>query len=411
VVSGNQGEKVLYTVVSRLGGAIHLRRWRVAVASLVLVVGFGVGGGAATAASRDHAGSSRRVAAAASAAPIPLGSALWFACTEQFFAGPLTLACPVPYNPQYLQTFLAGFQRFTPENEFKMVYLEPREGHFDFFLADQVAAFALNNHKTIRGHTLLWFHQNPWWLVHPLVPWTRESLLAVMKTYITTVVGHFAKEFPGVVTEWDVVNEPLTRRGHLAWNPWEYYIGPGYIRLALEYAHAADPSAKLVINDLGNETPGAPKTDAELALATRLKDTGAPLNAVGFESHVTPDTAPSYQQLVYLWDRYKAADLQVEVTELDVGNDNGVDDPAAKQAVFERYARACRVVGNCIGLTAWGVADQYSWLGASSDALLYNSSFQASPAVAVVRRLLDSPLARPRRSRHRHRRSRPSARR
>jgi GH35 family endo-1,4-beta-xylanase len=382
----------LYTVVSRRGGVIHLRRWRVAVVGLVLAVGFAAGAGGASAAPVPASGT---VTAAASTPSIPLGSALWFACTEPFFDGPWSLACPVPYSPQYLQTFLAGFQRFTPENEFKMEYLEPEQGHFNFSVADQIAEFAQTYHKTIRGHTLLWFRQNPWWLIHPLVPWTRNSLLAVMKTYITTVVGHFANEFPGVVTEWDVVNEPLTPRGHVAWNPWEYYIGPDYIGLALEYAHAADPSAKLVINDLDNETPGAPKTDAELALATQLKESGAPLDAVGFESHVTPDTAPSYEQLVTLWDQYKAADLQVEVTELDVGNDNGVDDPAAKQAVFETYARACRVVGNCIGLTVWGVADQYSWLGPNTDALLYDTSFQATPAVGVVHQLLDGVLTEP----------------
>jgi endo-1,4-beta-xylanase len=372
-----------------------MRSRRAAVVGLLLVAAFGVGPGGASAASPAAVKPASTASTATSALTplIPIGAALRFACTEPYFQGPLGLACPLPYNPQYLQTFLAGFQRFTPENEFKMMYLEPREGHFDFTVADQMAAFALNNHKTIRGHTLLWFHQNPWWLIHPMVPWTRDSLLAVMKTYITTVVKHFATEFPGVVTEWDVVNEPLTPGGHLAWNPWEYYIGPSYIKLALEYAHAADPSAKLVINDLDNETPGAAKTDTELALATQLKQSGAPLSAVGFESHITPDTAPSYQQLVYLWDRYKAADLRVEVTELDVGNDHGVDDPAAKQAVFERYARACRVVGNCIGLTVWGVADQYSWLGPGSNALLYNTSFQPISAVSVVHQMLDSVFA------------------
>ena len=72
-----------------------------------------------------------------------------------------------------------------------------------------------------------------------------------------------------------------------------------------------------------------------------------------------------------------------------------VDDPAAKQAVFETYARACRVVGNCIGLTVWGVADQYSWLGPNTDALLYDTSFQATPAVGVVHQLLDGVLTEP----------------
>jgi endo-1,4-beta-xylanase len=269
-----------------------------------------------------------------------------------------------------------------------MMYLEPVQDHFDFTVADQVAAFAQTYGKTIRGHALIWNQEYPWWLAHPLLPWTPRQLTGILRTYISTVVGHFARVFPGVVTEWDVINEPFNWNGTYRWNPWEQTLGPSYIADALEDAHAADPAARLVINELGAEAPG-PKSRALLALAASLKAAGVPLNAVGFEAHVSPDTAPSLGQLVSLWRQYAKLGLDVEVTELDVSNDtDGIDDPAAKVAIFERYAEACRLAGNCTGFTVWGVADQYSWLGADSDALLYNDLFQPSPAVAVIHRLL-----------------------
>ena len=334
--------------------------------------------------------------ATAASAPIPMGTALWYACTEPVFSGPLLLRCPVPYNPGYLETFLRGFSRFTPENEFKMMFLEPVENRFYFTLADQIARFAVEYHKTIRGHTLIWGGENPLWLSHPLLPWNRAALTNVMRTYISTVVGHFASMFPGVVTEWDVINEPLTVTGALNSNPWERVLGPSYIRLALDYAHAADPSARLVINSNGADTPGATENDL-LELATALKQSGAPLGAVGFEAHVTADNAATLAQLLSLWRRYAAAGLDVEVTELDVGNDPNdpaADTPAAKSAIFDRYAEACRLAGNCVGLSVWGVADQYSWLGPNSNALLYNSAFQPSPAVAFIERMLSGqPLS------------------
>jgi endo-1,4-beta-xylanase len=208
-----------------------------------------------------------------------------------------------------------------------------------------------------------------------------------MDTYISTVVGHFATEFPGVVAEWDVVNEPLNWNGTLRWNPWEQAMGPSYIATALEDAHAADPTARLVINELGAEAPGL-KSRALLALATKLKESGVPLDAVGFEAHVSPETAPTLDQLLSLWRQYKQVGLDVEVTELDVGNGDGIDDPAAKAAVFERYAEACRLAGNCTGFTVWGVADQYSWLGPDTNALLYNSAFEPTAAAPIVHRLL-----------------------
>ena len=346
---------------------------------------------------------------ARAATAIPEGSALWFACTEPVFAGPPSLRCPQPYDPRYLQTFLQGFDRFTPENEFKMVYLEPQQYHFNFTVADQIAAFARAHGKTIRGHTLAWSQQLPFWITHRLLAWNRRSLADAMHSYITTVVSHFATRFPGVVTEWDVVNEPLNSFGGLAWSPWEAAIGPDYIDAALVYAHAADPSARLMINESGAEAPGL-KQAALLALATSLKRSGAPLDGVGFEAHVTPATAPSLDQLLWLWRQYAAAGLSVEVTELDVSDDVGVDDPAAKLGVFRRYAEACRLAGNCTGLTVWGVANRYSWLGATGDALLYDANFIPSPAVAAIRDLLGAGAppqatqpARPRTTRTRRR--------
>lgn len=326
------------------------------------------------------------LASLAQAAPIPEGTALRYACTQAHYMGPPQFRCPLPYDPRYASTFLAGFSRFTPENEFKPDALEPAEGEFAFTLADEIARFARSEHRTIRGHFLVGWAQEPFWLRYPLLPWNRTTLTAVLNNYIATVVHHFAVSFPGVVSEWDVVNEPLAPDGSLTPDVWERMLGPGYIRLALEDAHAAAPGVRLVLNDEGIES--GPKAAAMLALAQHLKALGAPLGAVGFESHVTVATAPSLDALVSLWRRYAAIGVDVEVTELDVNNDHGVDDPSAKAAVFKRYAQACRLAGNCVGFTVWGVADPYSWLGMSSDALLYDSSFTPIAVVPEISALL-----------------------
>jgi GH35 family endo-1,4-beta-xylanase len=329
--------------------------------------------------------------AQAAAPGIPEGAALWYACTQPQYYGPLNLECPLPYDPRYLRTFLSEFQRFTPENEFKMMYLEPEVNIFDFGLADQIAAFARANGKTIRGHTLVWGDQLPYWVQHPLLPWSKYLLLEMMAGYVETVVGHFATHYPGVVTEWDVVNEPLGPDGKLRRSTWERVIGGAYIRDALEYAHAADPTAKLAINE-GNTDFLGPKTEALLSLAAGLKRDGVPLDVIGFEAHVTPRTAPTVGQLVAVWRRFAAVGLNVEVTELDVDDDPGGDTRAAKDAVFRTYAEACREAGNCTGFTVWGVADPYSWLGQTGGALLYGVNFAASPVVGLINGILDGPV-------------------
>jgi endo-1,4-beta-xylanase len=370
--------------------------WRSARLLLVLLAGLLWPASSTWAAGAAEPGSGGR---------IPQGAAVWFACTQPVYSGPAALACPRAYDPRYAQTLIGGFDRMTPENEFKMAYLEPNQGDFSFALADQLAAFAQAHGKTVRGHTLVWAQELPAWVSDPLLPWSRDSLTSVLTGYVESVVSHFAQSFPGVVTEWDVVNEPLDASGEVAGGIWDQVLGPGYISLALKTAHAADPAARLLINELGAEEPG-PKSLGLLRLAEGLKAAGVPLDGIGLQAHVTPRGAPSLGYLLWLMKQYAAAGLNVEFTELDVGDDLGVggtpiDQPLAKEQVYLRFARACRLAPNCTGLTVWGVADPYSWLGPDSDALLYDSAFQPKPETAEVRALLASHVGPPRPARAR----------
>ena len=99
----------------------------------------------------------------------------------------------------------------------------------------------------VRGHTLVWGLQLPRWVTG--TDWTREELLRVMQEHITTVVGRYR----GRIAEWDVVNEPLAADGSLARNVWLDVIGPDYVEHALRFAHAADPAAKLFVNEIAAE--------------------------------------------------------------------------------------------------------------------------------------------------------------
>ena len=61
-------------------------------------------------------------------------------------------------------------------------------------------------------------------------------------------------------------------------------MGPDYVAIALKAARAADPDAKLYINDYNVETDG-PKMRALYDLVASLKRAGAPIDGVGLQSH------------------------------------------------------------------------------------------------------------------------------
>jgi endo-1,4-beta-xylanase len=342
-------------------------------------------------------------------------------------------------DPRYRDTFLREFDSLTPENEMKMQMLQPRRGSFDFRTADDLVAFARQNGKRVHGHALIWGLQVPLWLIDhgitdklgihlrplslPDLPaplnsvvndvlttatgWTRSELLGIMQHHIDTVVRHFGDDVP----EWDVVNEPLAPNGTLANNLWRRFIGPDYVELALRAARAANPRAKLFINEYAVEGPSA-KLDGLVALVRDLKDRDVPLDGVGLQYHTHIQGFLDERTLALTMRRLADLGVSVEITEMDVATsflDGSADQRLARQAVaYGDAARACNAVRACTRFTTWGFSDSLSWLGSGEMPLLFDSRYDPKPAFSAVRSAFARRSVRkPRRSR---RVSRPSKR-
>ena len=318
---------------------------------------------------------------------------------------------------RYRATFLREFESLTAENEMKMQALQPRRGKFDFAAADELVRFARRNDKAVRGHTLVWGQALPLWLIDhgaldrvglrlppivlPTLPgplgrlvgrtttqltgWRRDELLAVMKDHIRTVMQHYR----GDIAEWDVVNEPIAADGSLEQTVWRRFIGPEYIEQALRTARAADPKARLFINDFGVEGPG-PKLDGLVRLARDLVARGVPLDGIGLQTHTHLLGYVDETTLTQTMRRFTRLGLEVQITEMDVATSSLLDvampDRLQRQALaYAAAARACNAVALCTRMTTWGITDAVSWLKPGEAGLLFDSGYRAKPAYAAVR--------------------------
>jgi endo-1,4-beta-xylanase len=273
----------------------------------------------------------------------------------------------------YQSLFLRHFQALTPETELKMDALAPQPGRLDFSRADALVDWARAHGITVNGHTLLWQQQQPPWL--SARSWTHDELLAVLRWYVQGVVAHFR----GRVASWDVVNEPLVGDGSLRPNIWQRVIGDDYIAYALRYAREADPAVRLMINDYGIERPG-PKADGMVALLSRLRRDGVPLDAVGVQSHVTTSWAPTDTALQTTMARFAALDLGVDITELDVATQPGDAELLRQAEIYHRFGLACRQQPACSRVTTWGFTDASTWLGSAARPLLFDEAGRGKPA-------------------------------
>ncbi|OAR25200.1 glycoside hydrolase [Streptomyces sp. ERV7] len=274
-------------------------------------------------------------------------------------------------------TAVAGsqFGMLTPGNEMKWDTTEPSRGSFNFAPADRIVSFAQTHSMKLRGHTLVWHSQLPSWVSS--LPTTQVK--AAMEDHITNEVSHYK----GKLYAWDVVNEPFNEDGSLRSDAFSNAMGSGYVADALRTARAADPDAKLYLNDYNIEGQNA-KSDAMYNLVRSLKSQGVPLDGVGFQAHFILGQVPSTFKANL--QRFTALGVNVAITELD----DRLQLPATGAALAQQasdYAsviNTCLAVTGCTGITQWGVGDADSWIPGAfpgyGAATMYDTGYQPKPA-------------------------------
>ncbi len=205
------------------------------------------------------------------------------------------------------------FNTIVAENCMKSAEIQPQQGVFKFDDADNFVAFGEQNNMFIIGHTLIWHSQAPRWLFVDSEgnDVSRDTLIARMKTHISTLVGRYK----GRVDGWDVVNEAIEDDGQ--WRNTKFYqiIGEDYIRLAFEFAREADPEAKLYYNDYSMAKPG--RIAAVVKMVKDLQSKGVKVDGIGMQGHfnMTYPTLEEYENAIVT---YGELGIPLMITEMDL---------------------------------------------------------------------------------------------
>ncbi|TBU33420.1 endo-1,4-beta-xylanase C precursor [Dichomitus squalens] len=265
-------------------------------------------------------------------------------------------------NPELTDTAYAAklndskeFGQITPGNSMKWDATEPTRGTFTFSGGDQIANLAKANGQLLRGHNCVWYNQLPSWVSDGT--FTAADLTTVIQNHCGTLVGHYK----GQMYSWDVINEPFNDDG--TWRQDIFYntLNTTYVPIALKAARAADPNAKLYINDYNIENTGA-KATAMLNLVKELIADGVPIDGVGFQCHfIVGEVSTSLQTVM---EQFTALGLEVAITELDIRMTLPETEAllAQQQKDYQSVVQACMNVEGCVGITIWDWTDKYSWV-------------------------------------------------
>jgi endo-1,4-beta-xylanase len=298
----------------------------------------------------------------------------------------------------YSATLAREYNMVEPEDAMKWMALRPDAHTFDFHDGDQVVQFAQARGMKVRGHCLVWDHNNPAWLTQGQFGPT--EMAALLHEHIANVMKHYA----GLVFAWDVINEALDESGKPRNSPWYNQPGIGfseqgtaYIEQVFRWAREADPRALLFYNEAEGEGMNR-KSDAIYAMVKDFRQRGVPIDGVGLQMHI-PQLAADTEAISANIARLTALGLQVHITELDVSLSldaaglPSADDLRRQADIYRVIATACLSHPGCTAIQTWGFSDKYSWIGWHSHgtrgaALPFDRAYQPKPAYDALRSAL-----------------------
>jgi endo-1,4-beta-xylanase len=259
---------------------------------------------------------------------------------------------------------------------------EPEPGRTDAARLGATAEWFQARGVRVKGHPLLWHTLAPAWLL----PLDDAAVEDAVRARIRSVAGAFA----GRVDQWDAINEAVIlpvfaaednaitrlarRKGRVE-----------MVRMAFEEARAADPDARLVLNDFD-------LSPAYERLIEECLDAGVAIDAIGLQTHMHQGYRGE-EQVRAILDRFARFGLPLQLTETTLVsgelmpvhivdlNDHVVDSwpttPEGEERQADEIVRHYRTVfahPATESLTYWGLTDAGAWLGAPAGLLRADGS-------------------------------------
>jgi GH35 family endo-1,4-beta-xylanase len=276
-------------------------------------------------------------------------------------------------DARYPQVLTVLFNVATLENNLKWVPLAGDWGPaFTIQGAKDAIAWLREHGLDVRGHVLIW----PGWRNLPRALRAHERDPGYLRIATMQRIRAVMTEVKGTVIHWDVVNEPFDNHDLID------ILGDDILVDWFKAARAADPGAKLYINDYAILSGGggdSPHRDFYEKTIRSLEDKEAPLDGIGLQGHFGAAlTAP--EEMLAILDRFAKLGKTIWITEYDL---DIPDEELAGRFTRDFYTAMFShpAVG---GIVMWGFWDGAHW---KHNAPLYRRDWSLKPAGEAFREL------------------------
>ena len=244
--------------------------------------------------------------------------------------------------------FATYWDQYTPENAGKWGSVEATRGTYNWTVLDASYQYCSDHGIVFKQHNFVWGSQQPSWTADL----TAEDGPATVQRWMTD----FCARYPNTRII-DVVNEPpphttpsyMNAIGGSGVTGWDWIVN------AFTWAHAACPTALLLLNDFSNIES---ESDAQhtIDIVKALEKAGAPIGGVGCQAHGT--VGVSSATLKANIDKITSeTGLPVYITEYDL---NIADDAEQARVMQDQFTMFWQNP-NIKGITLWGYVFGSTW--------------------------------------------------
>ncbi len=320
-----------------------------------------------------------------------------------FYIGSLfNMACvrDLPGHEKFASTLANEFNIMSGEFELSMEKIWKGPYKYDFTYADILLQFAQDHNIKVKWTHLIWHDSLPVWDGFEDMP--NAEIENAFHKYVDTVMHHCKAYFPGVVYDYNVVNEVINPDGENSLRPTIFLekLGPDFVKKAFIWAHHADSTARLYICEydiLGNENDNLVKRDYMVQLVTDLINDGVHIDGVAEQAHLTTEymVNPDYHtpQDMQFWsesiDIFASHGLNFQIPEMTIQINN--DKKGLNSERFQRQAQIVKEImdllltkPNVDALIFWGLTDGHNYYGPDEFPLLFDENFVPKPCYFSV---------------------------
>jgi len=248
---------------------------------------------------------------------------------------------------KYREVLARYFNQVVYENELKTKYWEKQKPEERGAGVRQANIWLRERGFGIRGHVMVW----PSWRQTPPLAAFKDDPQA-LRTKIFSDIADQTSHLEDQFDQWDVLNEPYANHNV------QDILGYSEETAWFKAARVGVPRVKLFLNDytlFQGQGPGSPSQHF-YDTAKRLRDEGAPIDAIGEQGHIG-GTPPGIPYVLERLDFMGNLGLPIQISEFDINS----NDDEFKARYLDDFMTAAFSHPSVMGFVQWGFWAGLHW--------------------------------------------------